>query len=181
MLNRSVETPTDTTALCHFATHEGPVEVTVPMVAHSRSLHAPANMKIITRWKIPLTVCYAMTPIMAQGSEFPYVVIDMQSHGDGVWLPQVMYMLATRGKKFSRIKFINLPALHTNKLCPKMVAVADHIEKEYQARIHQRDRREATLDVASMLENIVIRCGSNLDAVATAAVVKAVERRSAKR
>ncbi len=62
-----------------------------------------------------------------------------------------------------------------------MVAVADHIEKEYQARIHQRDRREATLDVASMLENIVIRCGSNLDAVATAAAVKAVERRSAKR
>ena len=149
--------------VCVFDTVNGRVRVAVPMVEHHRSASAPAGMKILSRFQIPLTVAFAMTVSAAQGCEFEELIVDFRGHNDGVWLPHAMYTAASRGKWYDRIKFINIPQLGSNKLCEKMLLVEKMLEDEMKFRVMQNNSRKATLDTACMIENILIRFGTNVD------------------
>jgi hypothetical protein len=166
--------------VCVFDTVNGQVRVAVPMVEHHRSESAPAGMKILSRFQIPLTIAFAMTVSAAQGCEFEELIVDFRGHNDGVWLPHAMYTAASRGKWYDRTKFINIPQLGSNKLCGKMLLVEKMLEDEMKFRLMQDNSRKATLDTACMIENILIRVGTDVDREAAKAYALLKKRGQAK-
>ncbi len=164
--------PRLTVVVCLFDTAQGKVMVRVPMVEHYRSTSAPAGMKVLSRFQVPLTVAYAMTVSSAQGCEFDELIVDFRGHNDGTWLPHALYTAASRGKRYDRTKFINIPALGTNILCAKMILVEKMMEEEMKFRTMQEKSRQATMDHACMIENMLIRAQTNLQQAAEEAHAK---------
>ena len=152
-----VPLPKMTTVTCRFPTDSGEVWLDVPMVLHHRSETAPPGMKILERWQVPLTVAFAMTAAGAQGSEFYELIVDLRQHDNGMWLPHALYTSASRGMRYAKIKFLNIPELDTNKRCKKMEVVEKFLQSLVEERAQELEGRLATLDYAASLENIVIR------------------------
>ncbi len=155
--------PKKTTVTCRFPTDRGEVRLDVPMVLHHRSETAPPGLKILERWQVPLTVAFAMTAAGAQGSEFYELIVDLRQHDNGMWLPHALYTSSSRGMRYAKIKFLNIPELDTNKRCGKMEVVEKFLQSLVEERARELEGRLATLDYAASLENIVIRANTVVD------------------
>jgi hypothetical protein len=158
--------PKRTTVTCRFPNDRGMVTLDVPMVLHHRSETAPPGLKILERWQVPLTVAFAMTAPGAQGSQFYELIVDLRQHGDGGWIPHALYTSSSRGMRYAKIKFLNIPDVDTNKRCEKMVVVEAFLQSLVEERAQELEGRLATLDYAASVENIVIRANTNVDAEA---------------
>lgn len=153
--------PKKTTVTCTFPTALGVVTLDVPMVLHHRSETAPPGMRILERWQVPLTVAFAMTAAGAQGSEFIELFVDLRGHGN--WIPHALYTSASRGMRYAKIMFINIPDVDTNRRCEKMEVVEKFLQSLVKERAQELQGRLATLDYAASVENIVIRANTNVD------------------